>query len=48
MIFNIKCPVHRGVAQLVERLIWVQEAAGSRPVISTILSQSLQIPYNSV
>lgn len=26
---------YRGVAQLVERLLWEQEAAGSRPVTST-------------
>lgn len=29
-------PIYRGVAQMVERLVWVQEAAGSKPVTSTI------------
>ena len=29
-----------GVAQLVERLLWEQDAAGSNPVTRTILAQS--------
>ena len=32
--------VYPGVAQLVERVVWDHEAAGSNPVTRTILAQS--------
>lgn len=35
-IFDIITLVNRGVAQLVARLLWEQDAAGSNPVIRTI------------
>ncbi len=39
--------IFRGVAQLVARLVWDQDAAGSNPVTSTILNthKGLESPY---
>ena len=37
--------IHRGVAQLVERLVWDQGAAGSRPVTSTKSKKPVDTPY---
>lgn len=34
--FSTNDVMHRDVAQMVERLVWDQEAAGSSPVIPTI------------
>ena len=34
--YCILCGLHRGVAQLVARLLWEQDVAGSIPVTSTI------------
>ena len=36
MINNVVSVLFRGVAQLVARLLWEQDAAGSSPVTSTI------------
>ena len=33
--YKLKFNIYRGVAQLVARLVWDQDAAGSNPVIST-------------
>lgn len=38
-------PVNPGVAQLVERLLWEQDAAGSNPVTWTILALSQEKKY---
>ena len=36
---RVMCIVFRGVAQLVERLVWDQEAAGSSPVTPTLSAE---------
>ena len=38
--------VYRGVVQMVERLIWDQEAVGSSPAPSTIKTDSANIKRN--
>ncbi len=43
----VKYKAYRGVAQLVECLVWDQDAAGSSPVTSTIFVQKQSLKYES-
>ena len=44
-MYNSVLSVYRGVAQLVARLLWEQDAAGSSPVTPTIRKNAKNIFY---